>query len=49
MNNGKEIPKFNNKDEKRYFWVKTDSTEYVDRLKVEKVTFSKLVLTTKIE
>jgi len=43
----KKIPIFKNEDEERNFWTKTDSTDYIDWQKAEKVTFAKLKPTTK--
>ena len=43
----KKIPDFKNKDEEREFCVNSDSTEYVNWKKSEKVTFSKLKPSTK--
>jgi len=47
MKNKKEIPIFNNEDEERNFWAKANSTEYIDWLKAEKITFSNLKPSTK--
>lgn len=38
----KKIPKFKDEDEERGFWAASDSTEYVDWRKSQKVAFSKL-------
>ncbi|KKS47851.1 MAG: hypothetical protein UV09_C0002G0029 [Candidatus Gottesmanbacteria bacterium GW2011_GWA2_42_18] len=38
----KFIPKFKNEDEEREFWATTDSSEYFDWSKAEKVTFLNL-------
>ncbi|MEK7127686.1 MAG: CopG family antitoxin [Patescibacteria group bacterium] len=34
----KKIPKFKNEDEEAKFWLKADSTEYIDWSKAEHVT-----------
>ncbi|OQX95047.1 hypothetical protein B6I21_07490 [candidate division KSB1 bacterium 4572_119] len=47
MSSLKKIPDFKNKDEEREFWANSDSTEYVNWKKSEKVTFSKLKPSTK--
>ena len=47
MSKKKEIPKFKNEEEEREFWAKTDSTEYVDWDKSERVSFPKLKPSTK--
>ena len=47
MNKLKTIPKFKDEDEEREFWANTDSTEYIDWKKSEKVTFSNLKPSTK--
>lgn len=38
----KKIPKFKDENEESDFWLNNDSTEYVDWLKSEKVTFENL-------
>ena len=43
----KEIPAFNNEDEEREFWGKSDSSEYVDWDNAEQVIFAKLKPTTR--
>lgn len=47
MNRLKKIPKFKNEDEEREFWEKSDSTEYINWKKSEKIIFSKLKPSTK--
>lgn len=47
MNRLKKIPKFKNEDEEREFWAKSDSTEYINWKKSEKIVFSKLKPSTK--
>ena len=47
MNKSRKIPKFKNEDEEREFWAHSDSTEYLDWKKAEKITFSKLKPSTK--
>jgi len=47
MKKFKRIPKFKNEDEERKFWVKHDSTEYLDWGKARKVTFPNLQPSTK--
>ena len=43
----KKIPKFKSEREEREFWQTHDSTEYVDWLKAERVSFPDLKLTSK--
>ena len=43
----KKIPKFKDEDEEREFWAASDSSEYIDWKKSEKVAFSKLKPSTK--
>ena len=43
----KKIPKFKDEDEEREFWAKSDSTEYINWEKSEKIIFSKLKPSTK--
>lgn len=43
----KPIPKFKSEKEKRDFWQKVDSTEYLDWSKAERVSFPNLKLTSK--
>ena len=43
----KEIPIFNNEDEEREFWGKTDSSDYVDWDNAKPVVFAKLKPTTR--
>jgi len=47
MNRLKTIPKFQDEDEEREFWAKSDSTEYINWKKSEKIAFSKLKPSTK--
>jgi predicted DNA binding CopG/RHH family protein len=47
MNRLKKIPKFKDEDEEREFWVKSDSTKYINWEKSEKIAFSKLKPSTK--
>ncbi len=47
MNRLKKIPKFKDEDEEREFWVKSDSTEYINWEKSEKIAFSNLKPSTK--
>ena len=47
MNKFKTIPNFKNEEEERKFWASTDSTEYLDWKKSEKVTFPNLKPSTK--
>lgn len=47
MSKAKRIPQFEDEDKERDFWAKSDSTEYIDWKKAEKVTFSKLKPSTK--
>ena len=47
MNRLKKIPKFKNEDEEREFWAKSNSTEYINWKKSEKIVFSKLKPSTK--
>jgi len=47
MNRLKKIPKFKDEDEEREFWAKSDSTEYINWKKSEKIVFSKLKPSTK--
>ncbi|MBN1347825.1 BrnA antitoxin family protein [candidate division KSB1 bacterium] len=47
MNRLKKIPQFKNVDEEREFWSKSDSTEYIDWEKSEKIAFPKLKPSTK--
>ena len=47
MNRLKKIPKFKDVDEEREFWAKSDSTEYINWKKSEKIAFSKLKPSTK--
>jgi predicted DNA binding CopG/RHH family protein len=48
MSSSKKIPEFKNEDEEREFWAATDSTDYIDWKKSEKVAFSKLKPSTRI-
>ncbi|KKP47205.1 MAG: hypothetical protein UR39_C0005G0018 [Candidatus Woesebacteria bacterium GW2011_GWA1_33_30] len=41
----KKIPKFKTEKEERLFWLKVDSTEYVDWSKAERWKFPNLKLT----
>lgn len=43
----KNIPKHKNEDEEREFWLKSDSTEYIDWNKSKLVSFPKLKPSTK--
>jgi predicted DNA binding CopG/RHH family protein len=43
----KEIPKFNNEDEERDFWMNSDSTEFIDWNAAESKVFAKLKPTTR--
>lgn len=43
----KPIPNFRNEDEERDFWAVTDSAEYFDWSKAQRVSFPNLKLTTK--
>ena len=45
MSKLKKIPKFKTEAEERRFWLKVDSTEYVDYSKPEKWIFPNLKLT----
>jgi predicted DNA binding CopG/RHH family protein len=45
--NKQKIPTFKNEENEREFWAKSDSTEYIDWGKSEKITFSKLKPSTK--
>ena len=47
MSSLKKIPKIKDEDEERKFWAASDSTEYIDWKKPEKVAFSKLKSSTK--
>ena len=49
MSKLKKIPKFKdeNEDEEREFWAKSDSMEYINWKKSEKIAFSKLKPSTK--
>ena len=47
MNRLKKIPKFKDEDEEREFWDKSDSPEYINWKKSEKIVFSKLKPSTK--
>ncbi len=47
MNRLKKTPKFKDEDEEREFWAKSDSTEYINWKKSEKIAFSKLKPSTK--
>lgn len=47
MNRLKKIPKFKDEDEEREFWAKSDSTEYINWKKSEKIAFPKLKPSTK--
>ncbi|KAA3663172.1 MAG: hypothetical protein DWQ10_00730 [Calditrichaeota bacterium] len=47
MRKFKKIPKFQNEDEEREFWAKSDSTEYIKWNKSEKIAFPKLKPSTK--
>lgn len=47
MKNLKQIPKFKNEAEEREFWLKADSTEYVDWSKAKKAAFPNLHPSTK--
>ena len=42
MKKKKKIPKFTSEDKERQFWVKEDSTEYVDWEKAKRVVLPKL-------
>lgn len=42
----KRIPKFKNEDEEATFWLKADSTQYVDYSKAEHWVFPNLKLST---
>ena len=42
MNKLKTKPNFKDEDKEREYWSKSDSTEYIDWTKAEKVRFSKL-------
>jgi len=43
----KKIPKFKNEDDERRFWAEADSSDYIDWLKAEIITLSKLKPSTK--
>lgn len=43
----KKIPEFKNEDEERAFWLKNDSSEYLDWSDGENVIFSRLKPTTR--
>lgn len=43
----KKIPKFKNEDEEAKFWLRVDSTEYVDYSKAEHWVFPNLKLTSR--
>lgn len=43
----KTIPKFKTEDEERKFWLKADSTDYIDWTKAKRVSFPKLKPSTK--
>ncbi len=47
MNKLKKIPEFKNEDEEREFWAKSDSTEYINWKRAEKIAFPKLKPSTK--
>ena len=47
MNKFKKMHEIKNKDEEREFWAKSDSTQYINWKKSERVTFSKLKPSTK--
>lgn len=47
MNKLKKIPKFKDEEEEREFWIKSDSSEYINWKKSKKITFSKLKPSTK--
>ena len=47
MNRFKKIPSFKNEEEEREFWLKNDSSEYVDWKNAERVIFPKLKPSTK--
>lgn len=42
MKNLKKIPKFKSEEEERNFWLKADSTKYIDYSKFERVVFPNL-------
>jgi len=43
----KTIPRFKTEDEERKFWLKADSTDYIDWTKAKRVSFPKLKPSTK--
>jgi predicted DNA binding CopG/RHH family protein len=43
----KKVPKFKNEDDKRKFWAKVDSTDYINWSEVEIVALPKLKPSTK--
>jgi len=47
MNNKKKIPVFKSEDDEREFWVKADSTEFVDWSNAKAVSFPNLKPSTK--
>lgn len=47
MGKFEKIPAFENEDEERDFWAKSDSSEFVNWKKSEKVAFSNLKPTTR--
>jgi len=47
MSSLKKIPKIKDEEEERKFWAASDSTEYIDWKKAERVAFSKLKPSTK--
>ena len=48
MNKNKKTPKFKNEDEEREFWVKADSSEYIDWINTKKAVLPKLQASAKI-
>ncbi|NIM92216.1 MAG: hypothetical protein GTO18_00665 [Anaerolineales bacterium] len=47
MSKKKTIPRFDNEERERDFWVREDSTEYIDWSKGKRVTFPRLKPSTK--
>jgi predicted DNA binding CopG/RHH family protein len=47
MSNKKRIPRFNNEEKERDFWVREDSADYVDWSKGKRVVFPRLKPSTK--
>ena len=47
MSNLKKMPKFTTEDEEREFWLKHDSTKYVDYSKAKRVLFPEIKPSTK--